>query len=1420
MKRDRATEEALQQILQEYIIEKEGEEEEAEDGDWSLEGLKKKNKVTLIRRPFYSRRNIEQNQPSQKTKQPIKILYVKKKRYSEDIVGKVGVVTNEFYIVTLRFRGKLIRVLFDTGSNVTIIDSKFVEKVGWKWNRRDIELCYATKEAKAFGEGFLTKDGYLEGADGGIRINPIVANLEGGEYDMILGNPDLLRMGITLGNMPQPRIAISGSENQDLDDEVFKRNTGVPVVQLHKLTKELEDLLMKNEKVTKGFCTTEGSLVTLKVEKGKVEKIKSAKHNYIPFALTEEVRKTVNEWLENGVIKKYVNRAPINLALLAVKQTEPSGEVRKIRVCLDLRPLNGVLDMDYTVIPTITELTRQVAGKKVFSSLDLKAGYHQFKVKEEDQKYLAFTFDKQQYVFTAAPFGLSFLPSQFHKVISAIMQDIPQVVCYLDDIAIATDTVEEHIEVLKKVLGRLNKNNLTLNRDKCTFMVDTITFLGFRISKDGIQVDEQRRSKLINTPEPTTSKDLKSWLAAYNFIRKHIPGFGAVAGELFQLSNEGKTKLQNMDGWVNGGRSVFYKCKERLQQPATLRPPIPGVDFWLETDASDYGYGGALFQLQDDGTKRYIEFFSGAFKRAERSYSIPKKEMAALMKGIKHFHHYLYGAKFNVLTDSQALTYLDTMEPQSAIIDRWFGVLGNYNFKITHIAGKQNQLPDLLSRLNEDSERAPINSESESGDEEKKEATSASTRRQVNQVRAYTDDWALNMTYFNMANKKWGPFTVDGFASITNRRLKRHVTKQQDFFKQSWSNKEKLWLNPPWKLITETLSYLTNNGLTAVMVVPFYPDASWWLTFEAMVQGEPLVIPKRDDVFLKYGQWQYGKTPWEYTVVAQVATTKQKETQSGWLEQNAEQLARKTVQAIKVEAINNTNKELYIKVNSLFPQDEKKKLEKVEKKIIITNEKKDFLSNEELQRETKSIDGGANKNKCMTTTRRASQPTQEHGEPITKRHKRGEEPRVTEELSATTKAAITKEYHRFTHSNQQQMKQLMEEVGNYQWTDLEEHIAAVDNKCWQCEVQKVSKVGRHPLTPITAEAIGEIWVIDLFFFGRSIAKDGKQQQCLLHIVDKFSSFSIVKVVKNKTAEAVARALMEAMLEHGFPILMIHDNGGEFCNKLADRVFQELGGILRHIGSSYKPQTQGANERMHRKMKELLRGELERYGFKWIKAVPLVIAMLNNSITRRHNKTPFQVYYGRTNNNLPSNKEFSVLTHQERLLLMARLVYPEIKNKIAEVERTMKMQYDKLKPTLEFQVGDIVKVKQVENLDSIASRFKGPYRIQQKVMGGYMITNYGDTTIANDTPIPPEQLAFWKRTEAIENVAQGLTAEKYEIKRILEQIREDGITWYKVLWGTNETTWEPETAFEQGHEAIIKFVITHNKAKRKRKSNGK
>jgi hypothetical protein len=296
-----------------------------------------------------------------------------------------------------------------------------------------------------------------------------------------------------------------------------------------------------------------------------------------------------------------------------------------LRMCVDYRMLNKITIKDKYPLPRIDELFDSLAGKCIFSSLDLQSGYHQVRITPEDVPKTAFVTPYGQYQFKVLCFGLSNAPATFQRMMDQVFHDIKgkSVLIYLDDILVMSNSMEEHVEHVREVLARLRKHQFYAKASKCTFAQPQIKFLGHIVSARGLEVDGEKVEVVRKWPHPKNLGELRSFLGLANYFRKFVRGYSTVVAPLTDLTNGAPF---NYGEWPAGReREAFEHVKELLTTPPVLALPDPDKPYQVRTDASIEGTGAVL--LQDD---RPIAYASRKFTPAERNYSTFDQEMLAL----------------------------------------------------------------------------------------------------------------------------------------------------------------------------------------------------------------------------------------------------------------------------------------------------------------------------------------------------------------------------------------------------------------------------------------------------------------------------------------------------------------------------------------------------------------------------------------------------------------------------------------------------------------------------------------------------------------------------------------------------------------------------------------------------------------------
>ncbi|KAJ8655623.1 hypothetical protein O0I10_008711 [Lichtheimia ornata] len=277
---------------------------------------------------------------------------------------------------------------------------------------------------------------------------------------------------------------------------------------------------------------------------------------------------------------------------------------------------------------------------------------------------------------------------------STLLKDMPFATAFVDDIVIFSKTMDEHIPHVEAVIKALTNVNLVLNPDKCHFAQKSVYLLGFCVSADGRTLDHRKVTNVLEWPVPKSIKEVQSFLGVVNYFQQHIPNRSLLMAPLSALTTK---KVLKPSDWTPLCQTRFDQLKELLTKVPTLGHPDLRYPFAVATDASDVGIGAALFQVID-GKKRYIAFMARSLNKHQRRYNIFKRLLLVVF-ALQKFHKYLWGSKFQLFTDHQALVYLHSQKLANDMMARWMATLIDYNFEVVHIPGADNTLPDHMSRL-------------------------------------------------------------------------------------------------------------------------------------------------------------------------------------------------------------------------------------------------------------------------------------------------------------------------------------------------------------------------------------------------------------------------------------------------------------------------------------------------------------------------------------------------------------------------------------------------------------------------------------------------------------------------------------------------------------------------------------------------
>ncbi|KAI3377106.1 hypothetical protein L3Q82_000303 [Scortum barcoo] len=407
----------------------------------------------------------------------------------------------------------------------------------------------------------------------------------------------------------------------------------------------------------------------------------------IPQKLVPVLEEEVTVMLELGVIEPSTSEWSNPIVLVIKKDGS-------IRFCIDFRKVNAQSEFDAYPLPRLDDLIERVGQARFITTLDLCKGYWQVPLSDAARPLTAFRTPQGLWQFTKMPFGLHGAPATFQRLMNKVLAGMHTfAAAYLDDIVIYSNSWQEHLSHVAKVLREIKKAGLTINPRKCAVAKQETQYLGYVLGGGVIKPVQDKVEAIRARERPTTRKQVKSFLGLVGWYRRFIPGFSARAAPLTDLTSTTKTKVM----WGEEQEKAFQDLKQALCQEPVLQSPNFDLPFTVQTDASNRGIGGVLLQGEGE-EKKPVAYISRKLFSRETRYSAVELECLAIKWAIDTFKYYLLGREFNLETDHKALQWLERMKDTNSRITRWFLSLQPYRFSIHYRPGKQNTVADFLSR--------------------------------------------------------------------------------------------------------------------------------------------------------------------------------------------------------------------------------------------------------------------------------------------------------------------------------------------------------------------------------------------------------------------------------------------------------------------------------------------------------------------------------------------------------------------------------------------------------------------------------------------------------------------------------------------------------------------------------------------------
>jgi hypothetical protein len=602
--------------------------------------------------------------------------------------------------------GVLVKALVDTGAEISCIKSSIVEL--FKVQRQigeEVEVNTAVeRNCRTIGTVYLNIQWF-----GLIKFHIF----EFLNVDIIIGNDVWARMEITI-NINKNMLELNGVQLHLVQDENLIGTRQILKIDNVQVSPPMQEEFLSNDKLDE--LKEEGAEENEEWEKLDKEEVENMIQKYfqknklalgktkfqhkirifdntipikqkprrVPHQYMKQLKDMVEDMLKQEVIRN--STSPWASPVVLVPKKDGS-----VRLCIDYRKVNEVTVKDPFPLAHIEDIIYNLEGAKVFSGLDLNAGYWQIPLEESSKEVSAFITPWGQFEFNRMPFGLCNAASSFTRMMDEVFHDFigKFIYVYIDDILIFSKSIQEHKEHINKVFQRLKEFNLSIKLEKCKFCRSSTEFLGHVIGKDGIKPSEAKVETIKLKQNPVSKAELQSFLGLTNYYRRFIKNYAEVTAELYELL-EKKRPFE----WNQVHVEKFESLKKSLCEAPVLTFFNNDKEVHLHTDASAYAIGGILMQEE-----RVVCYVSRKLKDAETRYAVIEKELLAIVWCIQVLKVYLLGRRFTIWSDHEPLEKIKNIKDTYNRIGRWIMALQGYDFVIKYKRGVENENADAMSRF-------------------------------------------------------------------------------------------------------------------------------------------------------------------------------------------------------------------------------------------------------------------------------------------------------------------------------------------------------------------------------------------------------------------------------------------------------------------------------------------------------------------------------------------------------------------------------------------------------------------------------------------------------------------------------------------------------------------------------------------------
>jgi hypothetical protein len=374
----------------------------------------------------------------------------------------------------------------------------------------------------------------------------------------------------------------------------------------------------------------------------------------------------------------------------------PKPRSEKLRTVIDFRQLNMQTRRDSHPIPHTRDVLQKITPFDCYNKLDLMSGFWQIAMEATSIQFTGVITMEMLYMWLRLPFGVRNGPPCFQRAISQAIHThglASMVAAFIDDLATGGKGHQHSAANCRKMFAMLEASNFKAGATKVFLGQEELAFLGYLLQDGALKPDPEKVVAIDRLLPPETRSELRAFLGLTGYYREFVHQYSHHAKPLTSLLKEDVAWE-----WTPACDASFQRLKSALTTSPILALPDPHRPYYLSTDYSHVAVGAVLEQLQEDGKRHVVSYASRTCSAAESRLGPTDGELLAIVYAVEKFHHYLAGTTFTIVTDHNALLYLNEAKTKNPKLARWAMRLAGYNFQLQHRAGRVHDNADGLSR--------------------------------------------------------------------------------------------------------------------------------------------------------------------------------------------------------------------------------------------------------------------------------------------------------------------------------------------------------------------------------------------------------------------------------------------------------------------------------------------------------------------------------------------------------------------------------------------------------------------------------------------------------------------------------------------------------------------------------------------------